>query len=833
MLSNECKNVIWSREQASVWQEGYPIGNGRLAGMVLGNVRYERVGLNHDRLWRRFWKCPTHNIAEDMPEYKQLCLKKKWDQAFDLMQRKIPAQGKAIYTNPFVPLGDLGIYPHHFGREDVSEYRRELDMDKAIVAVSYNIGDLRLQREYFASMPAGVIVIYMTANRAGRTSGEISLCRMPDRECEVEGKASLGEIVMEGRFEEGVRFASVVRVIQQGGRLTSGISDYLPPESENLELNRPDYIQATHDQPHWFRFRGPSRQTEPRGVSTCFDSSNEVLILVSMATDHEDAKDPVGYCKRRLDSVPIDYHKLREEHIRDHHGFYRRTSISLSGEVNQGKATDELVQQACDNGKGSNLLYEQMFNMGRYLAISSGRPAEQGQPYKAPINLQGIWNQDFRPAWDCDYHIDLNVQMCYWPLPMVNLVELSQPFVDWTTALLPSAFEVAKDVYGVEGAFFAGIDPENMGNSCDLAMLATGCSAWISQILWQVWEYSFDIEQLRNKIYPIIKSIGQFYEEFLIEDDSGRLIPVPSGSPEICPVGRKWDSMLSVPSTFDLELIRQVFTNLVEASEVLDIDADKHIDWTNILKKLPMPTLDSDGRLLEWLDEDYEVTDPSHRHRAHFVGFCPGDRITEEDTPAYNEGIRKALAKRYMYGFKTSCSLDKAWDSQILARLYESGRAMERLNAAVTSNVMGNLLMCICDWREGEDSLRWFGDQRVFQIESSFGMLGAITEMLFQDRQSLLRFLPALPIEWKDGHIKGLLSRGGFEVDVIWKNSQLVEAKIKSMKGRLCRAKSYTSDVALEVFHSGKKIEIIWKDKIAEFPTRTGCSYIVKPSAKS
>ena len=825
---SRAKHVIWSSQAASVWQEGYPIGNGRLGGMVLGNPLQEQIGLNHDRLWRRYWKYYKHYIAEDMPKLKQLCLEEKWDEAYELMKGKIPASGRAVYVNPFVPVGDLGLYPYHFGNTDFTDYERQLDMDEGIVKVSYKAGRFRYQREYFASKPAGVLVFHIAASRAARTSGEVSLYRMLDSECKVTGSATLDELVMEGRFEEGVRFAGVVRVINRGGRLTGGLKEYLPPDGNAPQAGQLGYLQGPSI---WFRFRNQPHPAEPRGVSTRFDAANDVTFLVAMATDHEDSKDPVGFCRRKLDLVPTDYEKLRDEHIRDYQRLYRRVSISLTEVPKQPQPTDELVQGAVKSGEGSPLLYEKLFNFGRYLAISSGRPADKGQPYKAPINLQGIWNQDPRPAWDCDYHLDLNIEMCYWALPMVNLVELTGPLVDWAYALLPQAQEAARDIYGVGGAvYIVTCDAQNLGNIDDLFFLDnTGVSGWLAQMLWLVWEYNHDPEQLRCKIYPILRKIGQFYEEFLIKDGQGRLVPVPSGSPEICPAGRKFSSMLSAPSTFDLELIRQVFTNLREASEILNVDSDKRAVWSKILEKLPYPTLNSDGRLLEWLEKDYEVTDPGHRHRAHLVGFCPGDRITAEDTPDYNEGVRKALARRLAYGDLTSTSIDKVWDAQIFARLYDSTKAMEKLNAAVRNNTMGNLLMCICDWREGGRGLHWFGNQRVFQIEASFGMLSAITEMLLQDRRGLLRLLPALPPEWHSGEIKGLLARGGFEVDMVWKDSSLVGAKIKSRRGGLCRLKSFTTDAKLEVLQYGNKVQVASHDGIIEFQTKQGESYLIKP----
>ncbi len=607
------------------------------------------------------------------------------------------------------------------------------------------------------------------------------------------------------------------------------MKEYVPPDAAG-EAGQLGLIQSGN-KPHWFRFRDQPHPSEPRGVSTRIDAADEVLLLAAAATDRENASDPAGYCKRILDRAGEDYERLRAEHIRDHQKLYRRVSFHLGGKTEAANPTDELVQSAVESGQPALALYEQLFNLGRYLAIAGGRPAGRGEPYKAPLNLQGLWNEDPRPAWDSDYHLDLNLQMCYWPLPMVNLAELMDPMVDWAYALLPQAQVAARDIYGVSGAYYTGTcDSENLGNTCDLGFLDTGVTPWLSQMLWQTWEYNYDTDQLRFKIYPILREIGRFYEEFLTPDSRGRLIPVPSGSPEICPAGRSFLSMLSAPSTFDLELIRQVFENLLDAGEMLGQDEDKRADWNRILEALPYPTLNEEGRLLEWLDREYEVTDPGHRHRSFMVEFCPGDRITAEDTPDYNEGARKALQRRLSYGDETSVSIDKVWDAQMFARLYDSDRAMEKIRAAVRDNMMGNLLQCICEWREGGRGLRWFGDHRVYQIEASFGMLAAITELLLQDRRGLLRFLPALPAEWPQGSVKGLLTRGGFVVDLHWEQGRLAEAKVQSLRGGLCRIKSFRPEGALQVKNARGTLQTRFEKGVVEFETEPDACYLIQPA---
>ncbi|MCK4591101.1 MAG: glycoside hydrolase family 95 protein, partial [Candidatus Latescibacteria bacterium] len=267
---NELSHIIWAKKPAEEWAEGYPIGNGRLGGMILGDPLRDRVALNHDRLWRNFWTFQEHHTASDLPELRRLCAEGKWDEAHDLLIRKIPITGQALYLNPFVPACDLGIYPG-YDKDKVTEYRRSLNLDTAITEISYVVDGVRYQREYFSSWPAGVIVIRLSASQAGRIRGEVTLSRLLDPDCDVTGSSKPGEVVLEGTFEEGVRFATVVRIVQRGGRLTGGRREYQPPAGSMppKDLDGFQFIFREKDYPH-----------DPIGVSSCFDCADEVLLLV-------------------------------------------------------------------------------------------------------------------------------------------------------------------------------------------------------------------------------------------------------------------------------------------------------------------------------------------------------------------------------------------------------------------------------------------------------------------------------------------------------------------------------------------------------------------------
>lgn len=807
------RHCIWSSSATTEWNEGYPIGNGRLGGMILGDPRAERVALNHDRLWRGYWSYQRKDTHKDLPRLRELYRAGKWEEAHDLLLKTQSQSGSALYVNPFVPACDLSIYPVH-GDDTVENYRRCLDMDTGIVTVSYRAEGIEYKREYFSSWPAGVMAIRLSASQAARVRGEVSLTRLLDPDCDVTGSSRLGEVVLEGQFEEGVRFATAVKVHQRGGRLTGGRREYVPLPGD---LPPKDYNGLQ------FVFRKDEVIPRGTGVSTGFDCADEVLLLVSIATEDE-SSDPVGWCRDKLASVPTDWEPLREEHVEDHQRFYRRVSLSLT-DTPKNPPSEELVAER------SPELMEKLFNVGRYLAITSGRPAPEAQPASAPINLQGIWNQDRKPAWDCDYHLDLNVEMCYWPLPMVNLPELMEPVMDWVETLLPEARLQAQDLYGARGALLSGVcDVRHSGNADDLGFGWLGAGPWVAQFLWHHWEYTGDEGFLRDRLYPFLKELGAFLMDALIEDEQGRRVAVPGVSPEMGIKGRKRYNSQATMSSMDMELAHEVFRHLLTAGEMFDVDTDLRPAWQEMLRRVPLPVIDENGVLQEWL-EKHEPIDPGHRHRSPFVGFCPGDRITQEETPEYVAAARKLLAIRQEAGTKTTCTLARTYDAQMFARFYEGDAALRELEFITKSWLMDNLLLSALDWREDTKTLNWFPGQKLFQIEACINMIAAMSEMLLQDRRGLLCLLPALPKAWPMGEVTGLRTRGGFEVDLAWRDGALHQARITSHRGDPCRLRLTGEGLPVTVTDADQDTsEIVRKGEgILEIPTTAGRTYVIQP----
>ena len=308
-------------------------------------------------------------------------------------------------------------------------------------------------------------------------------------------------------------------------------------------------------------------------------------------------------------------------------------------------------------------------------------------------------------------------------------------------------------------------------------------------------------------------------------------MPVPSSSPEMGIKGRQAYSTLSSPSAIDLELIREVFSHLLTASEVLDVDAGMRGPWAALLAKVPLPLIDEQGCLQEWMI-NHEPIDVGHRHRSPLIGVSPGDRITLEDTPDDHAAARKLLALRQS-NRATTCAFAGVWDAQLLARFHEGDAALEELNLIAKTWLIDNLLLSICDWHDGATTLNWFPGRKVYQIEASLGMVASIAEMLFQDRRGLLSLLPALPKAWAKGQITGLRGRGGFEVDLSWDGGHLMEATIRSLRGEPCRVKSLTTGGGLEVSHQGREHEATRQGEITRFLTERGEAYTLRPKQES
>ncbi|MBI3921806.1 MAG: glycoside hydrolase family 95 protein, partial [Armatimonadetes bacterium] len=445
---------------------------------------------------------------------------------------------------------------------------------------------------------------------------------------------------------------------------------------------------------------------------------------------------------------------------------------------------------------------------GRYLLQASSLGAS------VPVNLQGKWNEELKPPWECDLHNDVNVQMNYWPAEVCNLADTLEPLFAYLERFVPHARRAAKMLYDCDGVWlpiqtdpWGRATPESFGWD-----VWTGAAAWLAQHFWWRYEYSLDEQFLRDRAYPFIKEVAAFYQTYLVRDPQGRLVPVPSQSPENYFVGGTKPVSLCIAATMDLELIHDCLTHALRASEILQVDEDLRQVWQGILTDIPPLQIGSHGQLQEWL-EDYEEEEPGHRHYSHLLALHPGDQITLEDTPELAQAARVSLERRLdAEGGHTGWS--RAWTVCFWARLREGDEAHHHLKHLITDFAT--------------DSLLDLHPPRIFQIDGNLGGTAGVAEMLLQSHNGVLRILPALPSSWPEGKVTGLRARGGFEVDIDWSEGSATQVRVRSLNGQSCRI-SFSGATKMEVMtDDGLVVQgIVGESDGITWQTEAGRTYVV------
>lgn len=748
---------LWYKQPADEWMKSTPIGNGRMGAMIYGGIDRETVALNEITMWSGQYDENQEQAAgkDKVAEVRQLFFEGKPVEGNHLGTKYFAGTPHSFGTH--LPIGDL-IFDFKQDAKKAKNYHRELNLRDAMTSVSFEIDGVKFVREYFASNPDDVLVFRFSADKKGAISFDLKtkLVRESKISTTTNELSFAGQAIHNNNHKAGgVYFFGKTRVVLTGGSMTK--------TDDSLSVNNAD----------------------------------EALIFFDIRTDYK-SPDYKNICEKTIsDAVAKKYETLKNAHITDYKKLFDRVEIYL-GKSDAADLPTDVRWQRSKEGKTDVGLDALFFQYGRYLLISSSR--ENGP---LPANLQGVWNDNLacNMGWTCDYHLDINTEQNYWLANVGNLHELNDPFFRYIEDLSVHGEKTAKKAYGSPGwvahtvANVWGYTAPGEGVNWGLFPTA---SAWVATHLWAHYEYTLDKGFLKRQGYPLLKKTAEFYLDYMTEDPrNGYLVTGPAISPENTYLHEGIELALAIMPTCDRVLIYDIYSACIQSSKILGVDVEFRKQLEAALKKFPPIKVSSAGMVQEWYD-DVKSAHPNHRHSSHLIALYPLSQISLEHTPVLAKAAKKSIYNQLNSENWEDVEFSRANMINFYARLKEPEEAYKSVRLLLSDFTRENLFTIS---PKGIAGAPW----DIFIFDGNEAGPSGMAEMLIQNHEGYIEFLPTLPKEWKDGYFKGLCVKGGAEIDLSWKDGSITDAKIHATVDNIFKIKipAYAKDVVFR--KNGKK----------------------------
>ncbi len=735
------RHIISLKKAAKTWEDGLPIGNGRLGATVLGKINEEMITINEETIWYGGYKERKNpDCRANLEEIKRLLFAGEVQKAQFLAKMSMTSAPK--YMTPYQPAGDLKInFPGHLSKRCANR-ACYLDLDDATAWVKYDFQGVSYVRQHFASQKYNVIVIRLTADTPGMITVSANLNRKPFEEN--TQKLDDATVCNYGQCGPGgVQYFTALRIAAKGGK-SGTMGDFVyAEEADEVTL----YVTAGTD----FAERIARR---PDGALTGEEMARQMLdygkpLVAGGLKPFQQA------CIDRLDAAQAaGPETIYEEHLKWYHPLYRETQLTINEGREDLRTVEEQLNELKDGtAEHNDYLSMLLFAFAKYLLISSSSDC------RLPANLQGIWNGVYVPPWQSEFTININTEMNYWMAEKCGLGSCHMPLFDLLDRLAANGEASARELYGCGGFvahhntnLWANTDPEGIMDASPFWVMG---GAWLCLHAYEHYLYTEDMEFLKKRALPVMAKSIAFFKDYLTETEDGYLITGPCVSPEnsyLSKIGIR--GALCMGPTMDIMILRQLFTWYLEGCEAAGLPKDPQVE--EMLRKLPPTRISSDGRIMEW-QEEYEEPEPGHRHISHLFGLYPGNEITEE-TPELFAAAKKTLETR-LAGGGGHTGWSRAWVTCFFARLQQGDKVLENIEALLKKSILANL----------------YDTHPPFQIDGNFGIAAAMTEALVQYHDGYIHLLPALPACWKKGSLTGVHLPGRMKADIVWDNGRVTD----------------------------------------------------------